>query len=81
MKVTLAKLSACPCGFPLLREDIPLGAEYEIEPDVRIINTLICGGCKTQYLLPCVFVHHENPKKAGWLPECVFSHLATPTPK
>lgn len=45
----LTKLSICPCGFTLLRDEIPLGTEYTVYPDSVEENrqfTLICGGCR-----------------------------------
>lgn len=42
----LAKLSVCPCGFPLLKDGIPLGQLYTGEVDRLMDNfILICGGC------------------------------------
>lgn len=76
MKAKLAKLSVCPCGFPLLNESIHLGQEYEIEPKRTGPMTLICGGCKTVIQLTCVFVHsRETPFRlgaGGFLPLEVF---------
>jgi hypothetical protein len=76
MKVTLAKLSVCPCGHPLLKPSIGLGTEYEIEPDVKVVTTLICGGCGSRRQLPAVFVHSRAGGTPGWLPEEAFSHIS-----
>jgi hypothetical protein len=68
MKVTLKRLSACPCGFPALHEDIQLGKEYDIDPNVKLPLTLICGGCGKHN--PVMGVHVEP---AGFLPEVLFA--------
>lgn len=43
-RVRLIKLSVCECGFSLLDESIPLGAEYTIEETNYGPFTLTCGG-------------------------------------
>lgn len=46
VKAILTRLSICDCGFPLLKEDIPLGTEYNVHPHtIRKGMTYICGGC------------------------------------
>lgn len=72
MKTKLAKLSVCPCGFPLLDESIPLGTEYEIEPTRRIKVTLYCGGCHAGHNLEAVFVNARGNSHGGYLPAEVF---------
>ena len=49
--VTLQRLSICSCGFPLLNEDIGVGAEYEINLDTLRQDgwNLTCGGCGTTH--------------------------------
>lgn len=45
---TLVKLSLCPCGHALLRDEIELGAEYTVYPATVIreeLFMLLCGGC------------------------------------
>ena len=79
LEVTLVKLSACPCGFPLLKDNIPLGTVYEIDPNETANVTLICGGCKQRQPLKAVWVYAREESQAGFLPESVFSHK-TETP-
>ena len=73
MKVKTVKLSICKCGFPILAEDIPLGTEYEINPNDTAKLALICGGCSTK--IPCdgVMVESRNGSRAGYLPRETFS--------
>lgn len=72
MDVTLKKLSICPCGFPVLHEDIPLGEEYVINPVLVAGFTFICGGCGRQIQVQCVWVEQHNYSKAGYLPKTIF---------
>ena len=71
---TLAKLSVCGCGFPLLNESIPIGTEYELDLKRRMCVALICGGCgKTMRGLDAVFVHSRvHGQRDGFLPIEVF---------
>ena len=44
--VTLQRLSICPCGFSVLENIIPIGAQYQIDINSRRKGfTYICGGC------------------------------------
>jgi hypothetical protein len=48
LKVKLARLSLCHCGYGLLKDDIKVGAEYTIETDTMKPEepfVLRCGGC------------------------------------
>ena len=52
----LAALSICPCGAPVLRDEIALGAEYVVYPQ-SIQRGFIyrCGGCgKVQHDVPVI---------------------------
>jgi hypothetical protein len=72
-KVTLKCLSICPCGFPVLKEDIKLGTEYEIDPAQAERCTFICGGCGRQQSVECVWVEaREHGTMAGFLPKLIF---------
>src|ERR1700678_1905537 len=44
--VQLRRLSICPCGFGVLRDEIRIGAEYRIDiASLRSGFRYICGGC------------------------------------
>jgi hypothetical protein len=76
VKVTLKKLSICPCGFPLLKDSIGLGAEYEIEEHNRMSCHFQCGGCHSLIKsVECVFVEARKDSKGGFLPLYVFEPL------
>lgn len=72
MKTKLVKLSVCDCGFPALKETIPLGTDYEVEPDRKQECVWICGGCKKQRDVTCVWVFRRGASDAGYLPADLF---------
>lgn len=82
--VRLQRLSICPCGFPLLKVEIGLGTEYEIDLDsLEEGYGLRCGGCGvTHYRLKTVLASHViDPTRApARLPYSVFvgSELTNP---
>ena len=47
VKRKLQRLSICPCEYALLNDDIPVGAEYQLDTNTLRFDraTLICGGC------------------------------------
>ena len=48
--VKLRRLSICLCGFPVLDDAIPLGAEYQIDLNSRRKGFHYrCGGCSREY--------------------------------
>lgn len=66
--VTLQRYSVCPCGFPVMRSEIPLGKEYQIEPERKEIMMFRCGGCgELQLSMECVWVH-----PGGYMPSQIF---------
>lgn len=73
MKATLSKFSICPCGFPILGENVPLWTVYEIEPADKKLMLFRCGGCKAHYLIEWVFVHDRAGGDAGYLPVEIFT--------
>lgn len=74
MKATLTKLSLCPCGFPVLKDAIPLGAEYEVEvPRFGLGHSMICGGCGKHFPIEVVWVNERGNANAGYLPRDIFT--------
>lgn len=68
----LARLSICPCGFPALKDEIPLGQIYQI-PRFNFIgvhDTWICGGCGAQTVVHCIMVIRDGNQ--SWLPKELF---------
>jgi len=76
MLAKLARLTVCDCGFPTLDERIPLGTEYEIDPDKRKQATMFCGGCGKPIELVVVYAAPRLfGQTGGFLPECLFDNL------
>ncbi len=75
VKTTLKKLSICPCGFPVLHDHIPLGAEYAVTPSLQSSGTLICGGCHKTIAIPMIWAMKRGDSCAGWLPKEIFEPL------
>lgn len=72
MKVSVKKLSICPCGFPVLASHIPLGAEYNIDPNRKLTAGYICGGCRQERKIIAVWTARRGESGAGYLPEEIF---------
>lgn len=70
--VRLAKLSVCPCGFPLMHESVPLGTEYACEMSDRIHCEFTCGGCKKQYQFEAVWIYSRDSHHGGYAPAVAF---------
>lgn len=75
--VKLQHLSVCPCGFPLLKESIAIGTEYEIDLDTLRHEgwNLVCGGCgKAHRDIPTVMASQTIRPELGdaRLPYSVF---------
>jgi hypothetical protein len=65
--VTLKRLSICPCGYGLLRDEIPLGTEYQIDPSIEADCEFTCGGCGRHQHLPSVYT-----APGGFFPKIIF---------
>ena len=73
VKVRVAKLSICPCGFPVLAKHIKLGEVYEVVPTMQAKMLFVCGGCQQQYPgTLAIFVAAKGASGAGYLPEAIF---------
>ena len=73
VRAKLKRLSICACGFPVLKEDIPLGTEYEINPRLLIPCTFICGGCGQHHSVLGVLAEGRTPDvPTGLLPVLIF---------
>jgi hypothetical protein len=76
IRVRLAKLSICQCGFPLLDESIKLGTEYEVDQAKQAKKFIvICGGCHRQNLADSVWVEARGTSRGGWLSVGVFESI------
>jgi len=72
VRVPLQRLSICPCGFPVLKDEIGLGTEYEIDTTKLASFTFICGGCKRKHHIIGVWVAPRDGGEPGWLPRMIF---------
>lgn len=78
MKIKTIRLSICECGFPVLRDDVPVGTEYEVDMDRRSSGKLICGGCKRTIDTTLVFVESNTVgRSSGYLPLGIFRETPT----
>lgn len=72
--MVISRLSVCRCGFPLFNENVRLGDQYQVEPEIKDKDCHVeCGGCGQ--LIPSVFVwvHAKGNADAGWMPMEIFS--------
>jgi hypothetical protein len=72
MNAVLKQLNACPCGFPALKDEIKLGARYQIDFDNTIDVKIKCGGCRLIFESKAVFVHGRFGGRGGYLPLGIF---------
>lgn len=73
MRAIHAVRSICPCGESVLKDDVPIGKEYDIDPFRMEKITFICGGCHTAHEnVLAVFVHAPPDGKPGYLPVAIF---------
>ena len=76
MKVKLTKSSLCTCGFPFLKETIPLGTVYNADPTRTAICHLICGGCGRQSSHMSAWCKSRTVGgNDGYLPIAIFEEL------
>jgi hypothetical protein len=76
VKAKTVKLSLCPCGFNLLKDDIPLGTIYEVDPTLTATGTLTCGGCQKTFNVESFFVFgRRSNHTSGFLPKDIFQLL------
>lgn len=73
VEAKFVKRSICPCGHSMLRDEIPLGAVYHVDPARRQIGGLICGGCNlhTRNLL-MIWAESAATGSVGFLPIEIF---------
>ena len=73
VRAKFVKHSICPCGFPILTEEIPLGTMYVVDPLARTVLSIMCGGCgRVIANIPSVYVEARGQSKAGYLPMEIF---------
>lgn len=73
MQLRYSFASVCPCGFRMLKDDIPLGTMYEGDPTNRSAGGVLCGGCGDIILVTLIpVVHRHDPKLIGLMPLEIF---------
>ncbi len=74
-EMKLARLSICPCGFPVLRDDIPLGTVYTVDTaTIRKGFTYRCGQCGAiQEDVEVVYCSQSRRSGLAPLPLALFS--------
>ena len=79
MKAKFIRYSMCICGYPLLKDEIPIGTIYEINEEVTAPFHWRCGGCHKINSVPGVWVYprEDQPENtAGFLPKDIFEPMA-----
>lgn len=62
------KRSICPCGYSILRDEIPLGRIYRVDTERTSIGHLICGECGRQtWNLPIIYAEASDTGWGGWM--------------
>ena len=74
-QVKLRRLSICPCGYSVLKDEIPVGTAYTIDLDSFAENfTYRCGGCRrVQGGLKVVMASQSERDGMAYLPYDLFS--------
>lgn len=75
MNARLKQLSICACGYPALREEIPLGTEYDLKWHATATFSWRCGGCGERQSIIGVWVESRNGGKPGYLPVELFEKV------
>ena len=71
--VKLVRLSICPCGFTVLKDEIGLGTVYQIDLSRKENCVLLCGGCGKEHKVRAVFTLARDPRgRSDYLPMALF---------
>src|SRR5260370_36019598 len=65
--------SVCSCGFPILKENVPIGRRYNVVVDTIGDGTLECGGCGATSSLPCILAEDGGSGFYKALPVAIFN--------
>lgn len=70
------KRDICPCGYGVLRDEIPLGTQYKVDMASIKPGKHVCGGCGSVTDISLVWVKRVWVKGGfllpGWLPLEIF---------
>jgi hypothetical protein len=59
---TYVRRSVCDCGSAVLRDSVPLGTTYQVEPESIMLGGLLCSCGRKTY---CDLIQTDD---GGWLP-------------
>lgn len=72
MKMMFTRYSVCNCGFPILRDEVPIGTVFEVDEKITEDFSVICGGCGKWNHVVGVWVRQRADRHAGFLPKDIF---------
>lgn len=67
-KLVLIKLSICPCGAPVLKEEIKIGTEYKVVICIPRNCVYTCGSCGYTQITICVLANSVTNPLANMKP-------------
>jgi hypothetical protein len=76
----LVRQTVCPCGFPMLNEDIEIGTHFLADAAKRTICNYRCGGClEITPAVPCIGINSKrHPEEFRFLPLAMFDYQPVP---
>lgn len=73
VKAKYVKRSICECGFPIMRESVPLGKLYLVYPDSVTGGAVLCGGCGSKFPVRLILADDEQScRSIGAVPLEIF---------
>lgn len=67
VKAKLVRRGVCDCGYPAIRETVPLGKLYLVYPATVARGTLNCGGCHKEFPIDVIAAEPEGLMFLGLL--------------
>lgn len=71
VKAKFVRRSLCKCGFPVLRDNVPLGKIYSVYPESVQPFVYFCGGCHLLNQWAVIWAE-DGVVEPGWLPLGIF---------
>ena len=75
MKAIFVRYSMCICGYPMMKDSIPIGTVYEVNENRTAPFTWRCGGCHKIQTVTGIWVlprEGQPESSAGLLPLEIF---------